>query len=342
MTQTRSGTKTQGNQPTAGSTNKENVEPKSQTAPESSRSTKAQGRKRPSTACDKTTEAKKQKTKRTSPEETEEGTVPVSKHDDTKRTARDNNRNSNNAPTSKEDHGEMATDKKPRLTTPDLEFDYDRSQLRDPRPTPGRHRRPRRESIEMTETEKREIREKFTIPEPEKPKGRLNAFQKDKLFGQAALLNPMHTFHDLHVCHQKGRNGSPTYDSAGFQLDYHKVADWMRPKPYNKSAMVNGMQRSLDKKAKEEEEMYKIFFVDGKAPHIGPSDIPHQISDYVKDQVSKDIGVPFHQIAPAELRTWEQRGFQKVRREDWWREPNEEERKRMSKMQQGRVLRKDL
>ncbi|KAF1975273.1 hypothetical protein BU23DRAFT_566845 [Bimuria novae-zelandiae CBS 107.79] len=28
--------------------------------------------------------------------------------------------------------------KKPRLTIPDLEFNYDRSQLRDPRPTPGR------------------------------------------------------------------------------------------------------------------------------------------------------------------------------------------------------------
>ncbi|KAH8161814.1 hypothetical protein CIB48_g6435 [Xylaria polymorpha] len=34
---------------------------------------------------------------------------------------------------------------RPRLTTPDLEFDYDRSQLRDPRPTPGRTRQPRLE-----------------------------------------------------------------------------------------------------------------------------------------------------------------------------------------------------
>ena len=33
--------------------------------------------------------------------------------------------------------------RKPRLTTPDLEYDYDRSQLRDPRPTPGRRARPR-------------------------------------------------------------------------------------------------------------------------------------------------------------------------------------------------------
>jgi hypothetical protein len=36
-----------------------------------------------------------------------------------------------------------AQQSKPRLTTPDPEFDYDRSQLRDPRPTPGRKARPR-------------------------------------------------------------------------------------------------------------------------------------------------------------------------------------------------------
>jgi hypothetical protein len=32
--------------------------------------------------------------------------------------------------------------RKLRLSTPDLEFDYDRSQLRDPRPTQGRKARP--------------------------------------------------------------------------------------------------------------------------------------------------------------------------------------------------------
>lgn len=41
---------------------------------------------------------------------------------------------------------------KPRLTTPDLEFDYDRSQLRDQRPTPGRKARPRYDCFSIPPT----------------------------------------------------------------------------------------------------------------------------------------------------------------------------------------------
>lgn len=42
-------------------------------------------------------------------------------------------------------HGTGSDDEQPRtrLTTPDIQFDYDRSQLRDPRQTPGRGGRPR-------------------------------------------------------------------------------------------------------------------------------------------------------------------------------------------------------
>ncbi|KAI0530289.1 hypothetical protein GGR58DRAFT_524768 [Xylaria digitata] len=98
-------------------------------------------------------------------------------------------------------------EQRPRLTTPDLEFDYDQSRLRDPRPTPGRVRRPRLRESEVSE----EFKQRFFIPKPERPKGRLNAYQKDLLYQEQSFLDPLQTFHDLHVCHRKGPYGQPTY-----------------------------------------------------------------------------------------------------------------------------------
>lgn len=43
-------------------------------------------------------------------------------------------------------------------------------------------------------------------------------------------MNPAFAFHDIARCYKKGRNGSPTYEDAGFQLDYNKVCDWKKPK----------------------------------------------------------------------------------------------------------------
>jgi hypothetical protein len=224
---------------------------------------------------------------------------------------------------------------RPRLTTPDLEFDYDKSQLRDPRETPGRVKRPRHEGMELSH----EWKSQFYIPEPKKPSGRLNAEQKDALFGEKALLDPSETFHDLHVCHKKGPDGSPTYDSAGFQLDWHKVDRWMKPKPYNKRAMIRGMERSVDKAQKDNRQMSEIFFEDGKPP-IGVDN--HIYEHYMKDHVSKDLGIPIHQIATAHFRDWEQKGFTKPNAKLWWHEPNGEEKNRALKMLCGASLRKDL
>jgi hypothetical protein len=97
-------------------------------------------------------------------------------------------------------------------------------------------------------------------------------------YAKQALADPSYTFHDLHVCHKKGRNGSPTYDEAGFQLDWDKVDKWMKPQSYSKSRAVNGMNRALERAAKEEKLTYEAFFIDGK----GPSDGSGQVMDYIK------------------------------------------------------------
>lgn len=180
--------------------------------------------------------------------------------------------------------------------------------------------------------------ERFYVPEPENPKGRLSAPQKADLFTQKCLLDPSEPFHDLHVCHRKGREGSPTYDSAGFQLDWEKVDRWMKPKAYNKSRMVTGMENALKRDEREQQKMYELFFVDGKAPGTEG----YMVKDYIKDHVSKDLGIPWHQIGPEQLVEWEKRGFPKQKFEEWWRQPNEEERRRMSNMMSGASLRKDF
>jgi len=213
---------------------------------------------------------------------------------------------------------------KPRLTTPDLEFDFDRDQLRDPRPTPGRVKRPRYSDLEITE----DFKQRFHIPKP-----------RPRDFEHEALADPSATFHDLYVCHKKGPKGSPTYDSAGFQLDYDKVVKWMKPVAYNKKRMVNGMERHLEEQAKEDEAMINSFFVDGKHPGKYKGD---EYMHFLKDHVSKDLGVPWHQIDSKRVKEWEEKGFEKINADEWWHEPNEEERKRYMKMMGGASLRKDL
>jgi hypothetical protein len=138
----------------------------------------------------------------------------------------------------------------------------------------------------------------------------------------------------LHVCYEKGPNGSPTYDDSGFELDYNKVADWMRPTAYNKSAMVNGMQRRIDAEAKREKRMAEIFFEKGEAP---PS--PYDDAWSWKDRVSKDLNIPWHKIDVADFEEWEKRGFKKAKKGEY-ENFSKEEREREMRLLSGASLRK--
>jgi hypothetical protein len=226
---------------------------------------------------------------------------------------------------------------KPRLTTPDIEFDYDRSKLRDPRPTPGRKARPRYGSRDIPEDLKAQLEATREIFKPQPPsKGRLTNAIKSQMIVANARNNPLATFHDLYRCYDKGPDGSPTYDNAGFQLDYERVADWMGPRPYNKKRMVNGMENRLQKGDELRKEMYDLFFEQTEAK------IAFGAEDAMKDHVSKDIDVPWHQIGPQQLKIWRERGFKPVKYEEWWTEPSDEDRKRGMKMMSGASMRKHL
>ncbi|KAI1038102.1 hypothetical protein LB503_012131 [Fusarium chuoi] len=104
--------------------------------------------------------------------------------------------------------------------------------------------------------------------------------------------------------------------------------------------MVNGMERHLERVEEETKKIYGSFFVDGKGPEGEDGSI--QVMDQIKDQVSKDLGVPWHQIDPKQLKKWEDQGFAKVDADKWWHRPNQVERDRFMKMLGGASLRKDL
>ncbi|KAK7710493.1 hypothetical protein SLS64_000183 [Diaporthe eres] len=221
----------------------------------------------------------------------------------------------------------------PRLTTPDLEFDWDRSKLKDPRPTPGRERRPRYDEHDMPS----ELAARRP-PSPEKPKGRLNAMQKEALFEENGRRDPAHTFHHLYKCRDKGPHGSPTYDRAGFRLDYNKVIDWFKPVRYNKKRMVKGMENSVARAQTLDEHTIEAFFEDSEEAKEKLSGKGPILYSLVRDTISKDLGVPLHKIDHADIGRWVQKGFKKHKVEDWMTY-SDEDKKRDLKMMSGSRLR---
>ncbi|KAH7153587.1 hypothetical protein EDB81DRAFT_791635 [Dactylonectria macrodidyma] len=221
---------------------------------------------------------------------------------------------------------------KPQLKASDLEFDYDRTQLRDRRPTPGRENRPRLNEFDMNIEE---FKTRFSMPWLEKPKRKgPNAYALE------VLADPTHAFHHLYVCHKEGPNGRPTYDNAGYQLDWKKVDKWMKPQGYSKRRVMSSMNKASKEAMDLEELLYSVFFVNGKGPD--GADAMH-VKNYIMDHMSKDLGIPWHQVKlKKNILAWEEKGFPRQDAMTWWHEPNAEEKKRMWKMIEGGILRKDM
>ena len=103
--------------------------------------------------------------------------------------------------------------------------------------------------------------------------------------------------------------------------------------------MIRGTDRAVEAAQKEEDEMYKLFFVKGSKDRAS---IDYDVKDYLKDHVSKDLDIPYHQIKVEQIKMWREKGFRPVDYETWWREPNAEEKKRTLKMMSGASIRKGL
>jgi hypothetical protein len=140
----------------------------------------------------------------------------------------------------------------------------------------------------------------------------------------------------LHVCFDKGPQGSPTYDKSGFELDWDAVAHWMEPTRYNKAKLIRGMDRAVEKAKSDGKRMAEIFFEQGAAPEepeYGNG------KGYWKDRVSKDLNVPWHRIGVEHFEQWEKKGFKKARKGEY-ENPSKEESKRMTRLLIGASLRK--
>jgi hypothetical protein len=161
--------------------------------------------------------------------------------------------------------------------------------------------------------------------------------QKEALEAEKTRRDPAATFHDLHKCRDKGPNGSPTYDSGGFRLDYNKVMDWFKPVRYSKSKMVKGMDRALARGRSLDEHMLEAFFEDFEAAKEKIMGRTITVN-LVKDTISKDLGIPFHKIDHAEIDMWEKKGYEKRKVEDYMTY-SEEDKKRDMKMLMGSSLR---
>ncbi|KAH6683964.1 hypothetical protein B0J14DRAFT_571775 [Halenospora varia] len=173
------------------------------------------------------------------------------------------------------------------------------------------------------------------------PKGhkvRKTPEEKEEEYKQHVLADPTHCFHELHICFEKGPKGSPTCDKSGFELDFRKVASWMKPSVYNKAAMVRGMEEALSSDEEEEYKLRDIFFELGAQPE-GDYYEWSRNADFWKDRVSKDLQIPWHHIGVKEFQMWEKKGFQKAKKGEY-QNPTQEERERMDILQDGCTLRK--
>ncbi|KAF5532179.1 hypothetical protein FMEXI_12576 [Fusarium mexicanum] len=129
-----------------------------------------------------------------------------------------------------------------------------------------------------------------------------------------------------------GQKSTLTEKDLEFDFDHSQIRD---PR-----ATPGRVKRPRESKRRETKRIYDSFFIDGKGPEgeMGST----QVMDQIKDQVSKDLGVPWHQIDPKQLKKWEDQGFAKVDADKWWHRPNQVERDRFMKMLGRASLRKDL
>lgn len=130
----------------------------------------------------------------------------------------------------------------------------------------------------------------------------------------------------IEKCRRKGLNGSPTYDTLGFELDKEYIIKHTggRPRPLGKKA-----EERLEQKRKDSQRKAEIIGVPGDENTI------HE--EAWDDRVAKDLGLAFHEVGMEEYEEWQKKGF-KAKKEDW--DLSEKERNRLMDLTTGSALRK--
>lgn len=84
------------------------------------------------------------------------------------------------------------------------------------------------------------------------------------------------------------------------------------------------MEKSLKRMDMERSAIYTLFFIDLKWYKKVEYESEHVLF-YLMDQVSKDLGVPFHQIKPEHVKDPTGKGHEPASVETWRQKPTEQE-----------------
>ena len=131
-------------------------------------------------------------------------------------------------------------------------------------------------------------------------------------------IDTKENFKRLAEVKRKGINGSPTYDTLGYELDKDKIIN----------------RRITYYRRDEWEIKAHTLGVWGRGPHFWS---PFMTMAW-DDKVSRDLGIAYHEVGLEEYALWKQRGFEA--RESDFKDLSKEERERITRLASGSVLRK--
>ena len=135
---------------------------------------------------------------------------------------------------------------------------------------------------------------------------------------------------------RKGLNGSPTYDTLGYELDKAYIIK----KTSNRASSARSAwgQKAMDKFAEDRrktERKNKILGLNKHENDIAPFD------EFVwDDKVARDLGIAYHLVGMEEYEEWKRRGFNVKEGELEGGNMEEEERERIERLAAGSALRK--
>ena len=135
---------------------------------------------------------------------------------------------------------------------------------------------------------------------------------------------------------RKGLNGSPTYDTLGYELDKQyiikKISNRM---PSARSAWGEKAMKKFAEERRNTMRKVELLGLNKHGNNISPFD------EFVWcDKVARDLGIAYHLVGMEEYEEWKRRGFS-VKEGELERENlPDEERERISRLATGSALRK--
>jgi len=131
-------------------------------------------------------------------------------------------------------------------------------------------------------------------------------------------------------CLNKGPNGSPTYDSLGYELDYHAIAaSTRRPRARSGKKYMEMLERERNEGDRKTELM-----------GMNRNEVSAFSMMAWDDRVSRDLGIPYHKVKMEHFEEWYEKGFRAQPGEFNAKNITPEEKERINKLAVGSAFRK--